>query len=785
GLEPSVFRSRYHVLRVFYKRPLPDEAQPVNLNEATPISSAAGAVGITEPDDLDFEFRPSQLAESNPELYESSASESVRCPEQNTSDVELLESQYAERQLQQQQQQQRISQFLEQVDPQFPDPLNTEAIQSVSNLTKTTIVTVKNNSTTGPSGSTKPIKNTPPRTTETKPPSDRTEQQSRRTIRFSRPGSTARHFLAFTQPNVRLFNTVLVPVPLGDETVQALNVVAAMILVAVRSTNGHAELVEHPKRTKLERLRQAAVPQSYLPKVNSEQLFCDLLMEGWTRTGFSIRQKRKDKKSIEADDPSLSSDGNDLTESSRCRLVPTGRDMPSRVDRLRQRLNQIKLPDIRFRLGKRPELGSDFVAPNITDATERVSANTEQPSAARLPVMADRTTKSSAALPAQERPSPLPHAQTVAQSEPSRLLAGLARFVQRPLVGGKRSDETGRPQKIHSDASVSSDDGTPQVHARPSSAKNSGPSDWSQSENDLPIYAEGEESDRDRGYADDEYEEGVAEDDDDDDDIVDDDVIDDDEEEEEASETEVNGTGMMAEANWPPEIVRPTLAVVPQTSHVRALHQRSRSEVYTIRSTDERLGEGLQSFKYGDTDDVQKICRPPRVSQILREANYKPLRSSLPKLASVNRHRLMYERISSITGKAWQSGVLSQRDWQSELSLSTTRVPVSPNGSTGLSDLPQPTSSKRDAEVTSSRRDSPAVTPSTTDKDANDELLSAEARASQYSLVRSDNMPEIVLDNARQVDRLRKKQLASLIRLDEIRHDTCPERAVSTRFLIF
>ncbi|VDP91380.1 unnamed protein product [Echinostoma caproni] len=52
-------------------------------------------------------------------------------------------------------------------------------------------------------------------------------------------------------------------------------------------------------------------------------------------------------------------------------------------------------------------------------------------------------------------------------------------------------------------------------------------------------------------------------------------------------------------------------------------------------------------------------------------------------------------------------------------------------------------------------------------------------------MVRSDNMPEIVLDNVRQVERLRKKQLTSLIRLDEIRHDVCPERTVLTRFLIF
>lgn len=146
----------------------------------------------------------------------------------------------------------------------------------------------------------------------------------------------------------------------------------------------------------------------------------------------------------------------------------------------------------------------------------------------------------------------------------------------------------------------------------------------------------------------------------------------------------------------------------------------------------------------------------------------------------------MYERISSITGKAWQSGVLSQRNWQSELSLTTSvGDPMSPTDPLGQSNLTSLASSKPDAEIALVPETCPVVSSNATNGDASEELCCAEARGSQYSLVRSDNMPEIVLDNVRQVERLRKKQLTSLIRLDAIRHETCPERTICTRFLVF
>lgn len=116
-------------------------------------------------------------------------------------------------------------------------------------------------------------------------------------------------------------------------------------------TDGQAELTEHPKKVKLERLRQASVPQCYLPAVDSEQLFRDLLVDGWNRAESSIRKQRTDNKRnngtnsklIEPDEPSLSSDGIEAVESNRGSTISTGPDTSSRVDRFRLRFNQIKV----------------------------------------------------------------------------------------------------------------------------------------------------------------------------------------------------------------------------------------------------------------------------------------------------------------------------------------------------------------------------------------------------------------------------------------------------------
>lgn len=56
GLEPSVFRSRYHVLRVFYKCPLPDAVQPVNQAEPVPIINLNGIDETPQLDDLYDKF---------------------------------------------------------------------------------------------------------------------------------------------------------------------------------------------------------------------------------------------------------------------------------------------------------------------------------------------------------------------------------------------------------------------------------------------------------------------------------------------------------------------------------------------------------------------------------------------------------------------------------------------------------------------------------------------------------------------------------------------------------
>lgn len=148
----------------------------------------------------------------------------------------------------------------------------------------------------------------------------------------------------------------------------------------------------------------------------------------------------------------------------------------------------------------------------------------------------------------------------------------------------------------------------------------------------MPVNVDEEESDRDRGYADDEYDDGAVADGDDRGDLLDVDDADDDEGEEEEEEEDVSELEVVDDELQvvtkvdlaPLEVGQPTLAVVKsQSPRLRAKHQRSQSDVYTIRSADERLGDGLVLSKFGDLMNSEKICRSSRVSQILRETHNK------------------------------------------------------------------------------------------------------------------------------------------------------------------
>uniref|UniRef100_A0A183B9P6 DUF3835 domain-containing protein n=1 Tax=Echinostoma caproni TaxID=27848 RepID=A0A183B9P6_9TREM len=378
-------------------------------------------------------------------------------------------------------------------------------------------------------------------------------------------------------------------------------------------------LIEYPAKTKLERLRQAAVPLAYQPEVDSERLFENLIMDGWNRVGTSSSRKPNGDKLTEQDDPGLSSDGAEVLEP-RGRFSTTSQEVPSRVDRIRQRLNQIKLPDIRLRLGRRQASVTTANTPATANLTVNSvpKTNTDRLSSAQTLVPHDPARL----VHEQQHPSAAPvQAKSNSQSESNRLLQGLTRFVQRPLAGATPSVDHGpiepascdrHSDQAQSDSSTCSDDGPRCIGSMAAShspdetkVTNKPPeaptlSDWSHSENEL---ATGEESDRDRGYADDEddsedavdeeeeeVEEDEEEDDEDDDDEAERDNSDDDER-----------LVMVKKANLPPSTGKPSITV-SQAKQLRVLHQRSLSEVYTIQPVDEQLPIDAETrlSKFGD-----------------------------------------------------------------------------------------------------------------------------------------------------------------------------------------
>ncbi|CAH8561145.1 unnamed protein product [Schistosoma haematobium] len=161
---------------------------------------------------------------------------------------------------------------------------------------------------------------------------------------------TTYHFLEFLQPDTRLFNKVLVPVPPGDETLQALRVVASTIIISLHSAGNNLELIETKPPIKLQRLRQANLPKAYQPPVDLQTLGSGLRAMGRRRESqTSLRGRHRMSRT--------SSIHNSVQDTHGITVVNTNDKNQISFSKLngnliKQRLKQIKLPKLPFNFGR-------------------------------------------------------------------------------------------------------------------------------------------------------------------------------------------------------------------------------------------------------------------------------------------------------------------------------------------------------------------------------------------------------------------------------------------------
>ncbi|KAA3682012.1 phosphatidylinositol 4-phosphatase [Paragonimus westermani] len=241
GLEPSLFRARRYVLRIFYSPPQPDcyasdSATPSTHTNAEPTSHSAERTTV----DTGSSASPPKTS--------------------IMSDVEWPTADFVPKQ--------------QKMHSSSSDADNPHDVGSPCSAEAQVMLPTESIADSNLSSRSRQMK-----------PVDTSIEPSRDPIRLTRPGSAAQYYLAFLQPNIRLFNTVLVPVPPGEENFHALHVVAAMILAAVRSGGRDMEVTEYPSRVKLNRLRQANVPVSYQPPLDADSLFSGLKLIDSQRGG--------------------------------------------------------------------------------------------------------------------------------------------------------------------------------------------------------------------------------------------------------------------------------------------------------------------------------------------------------------------------------------------------------------------------------------------------------------------------------------------------------------------
>ncbi|CAL8087034.1 unnamed protein product [Calicophoron daubneyi] len=625
GLEPSVFRARRHVLRIFYAPP--DSVGGDAVEQKSPPKSDDQASNIVRA--VNPKSRPNLVLPSN----ECARSKTGSVSDSDVCDVVQLT-------------------HTEHCPSSGVDSNHTG--DECSRVLESKVVTERH----------KPPRSTLPGQEKVGP--------------FSKLTPPAQYCMVFTQPDVRLFNTVLVPVPVGEEAMQALQVVASMILVGVGSQGRGLDLQEPSPRNKLQRIRQAPIPTAYQPSWNPEQFFAKINFSTWYRDPRPWARRRPTSKPPTLADLSGSPDKyDDMNEAANYSTI----NAPSRMDRFKERFSQLKLPDIRLRLANRS------------------AAPTEPPSIQE---------HMQSALPAKSATSDLPFAPTKSQRTSGTFLNELSRLVQRPLWpdgGTPSTPQTGEEVPLTC------------THQPPNPNRGSDDSDARASEDG----STSDISDYEFGDADDE-----------------------------------------ADREMPFRI--------PARNFDPSSHDRSQ----TSHSRDNRRSSILNSISNFRDDSVISN----RVGSL---ATIAEKRWSLPSLdqriqvePQSSSNELMYARASAVVDRTVVLEILKERMSQSENNL----------------DKPLPRLSfKRTKQFTSEQILNFTVPQQGehVDLEAENPPFNSENKqnADEFSLVRPEDLPDIAVENAKTTERLKKKQLAAMVRLDEIRKETCPDKPIRTSFIIF
>ncbi|TGZ50039.1 hypothetical protein CRM22_010886 [Opisthorchis felineus] len=680
GLEPSVFRSRRHVLRIFYDPPKTEvcRREPTEPAPADPITQPSGANS-----DLSNDFLKSEV-KSEPEPstagYSSTSDSHSPC-----SDSELAVS----------------------VHPSdFGRPENIVSRNTSEDRVPASFLTAS----------------------AQLPPTFRKRQDSRgehlkSPSRLPKPNVENRHFLAFFQPNVRLFNTVLVPVPPGDESFQALRVVGAMILVAVRATGRNLELSEYPNRVKLNRVRRASLPSLYQPPVNLEALFSDTKLPGLRRdTRRPAQVTRTDEQLLEGDD-GCSDD--EVEKKSIHRETSEVNGLPSGVDLLKQRLTKFKLPNICLKPSGHTPASSQSAAITSVDSAS-LGMTGESPK--RLPSVSDR------------------------------FFSELSRVLERPILGGGRLFPKQQMGEVSDNCSESSPQ--PKIHISGPHMHDVGVSEKNDVEEDDPgntIHLSGSfpadeaESDTEaveRDYEDDDGEEEMEED--------------------EPADDEEDAALAIATRD---QLLAPCHPTQLATTGPTSKHYRSKSCTDAAFTKDHQRLLSLDQVFLRRTGDILNILSRSSTHVQGTTESVQPQMSSIPSI----------ERVTDMTTAQCESESppvifgLHSAIFKSDSNLfkkveSPEARPLLIRRFVSERTLPQALTS------------SGSIQPFVTDLQFGVELPKWQ---SENTLFKKECLPNIVLTNLKHSERMRKKQTENLVWLDELRHQLCPNQSIKTSFIIF
>ncbi|KAF8569951.1 hypothetical protein P879_03959, partial [Paragonimus westermani] len=706
GLEPSLFRARRYVLRIFYSPPQPDcyasdSATPSTHTNAEPTSHSAERTTID-------------------------TGSSASPPKTSTlSDMEWPTADFVPRQ--------------QKTHSSSSDADNPHDVGSPCSAEAQVVLPTESIADSNLSSRSRQMK-----------PVDLSIEPSRGPIRLPRPGSAAQYYLAFLQPNIRLFNTVLVPVPPGEENFHALHVVAAMILAAVRSGGRDMEVTEYPSRVKLNRLRQASVPVSYQPPLDADSLFSGLKLVDSQRGGRrgSSRTGEDKGKSMITPHGDKGMTYKTSTDGTVARLTAqTGPQ--SNMDKLKEHFTKMRLPEIRLRMPGRS------LASNQSESTSSSSVPSSRSAGYAYQVA---KTPGGATTEGVQK--------TYKQSNP--FFDELARLVRNPI--GLR-EQTGRSgQQRQQSASTrtgpalhqSSDRRT--VNRRlfldSSAVSVSNECRVDVMEEDAQLSDERtkmlSESDTDVPYNANQFdgvENSETETTDDEDDA-------DDEEDVYIGPMDQESTLFKCAID---KFTKIACEIEHQTFD-------SGPNVVNVDGSWETNGASSPTTKNGDALGMDPESNERTLTQQVSKGlavSTEQLRRRLQTQFSTTTDRVLFafnplgRRLCKSETNLQQSGESSALAF-----LTTCRVPA------------ERTLSNLELGELCSKQDVVDNHPTTP-------ITKSFRCPSEHTLLKTENMPTITLTNTKTTERLRKKRVDTMIRLDELRREVCPKQKVLTSFIVF